>query len=763
MKLQKKFLLNYRLTEDIEKHETLNPLLWNSDNTLKPEVEEKINLIVDEFVDGLVNDEVKIEIKDIKLVGSNCSYNYTKDSDLDIHIECDTEKLDCPDNLYPKLYSAYRSIFNNKLDIDFYGIPVELYVETEESTVNSNGIYSVMAQKWLKEPTVESIPEIDQDALNAAFEPWEERYNDIMNRAEMEGISAVKDLQEDFDRPKSIIADQIKGEWDAIKNYHAAADDLSNIDGSFDNVIDTLNSIADEEEVHVGELTSALSEIDDNVENNIEDGQKEYADDNAGEQELTESVSTPLIDDIDKLIEDIYELRKIGIAEGGEYDNRNLLFKEFRNKGYLDNLKELKNKLVSKELSLKEQQELEEDTEKVSDHKWVNKGKEGTHGTFKTKKEADAQRKAMFANGFSEDLETEEYSPYLQEREELIKQLLARGQKYDFNRLSNATMIKILEKPIPKKILARQINQKYEPDKYCDNCGKRFSDSGDCPYCDQGEEDLDESMDYGVEFKRAIHYVKQLLDNNPKIRNWSYNDYHVEEYGIWFQVQFDTTNKWREDESILNEVIKKLNTVSGISCSKGWGGDWEYYFTVKVRDKRNYDDDFFEEALNRKNVTDIKRKFTEVLGGGYQPLIQESGRFDFYNLRKNDADYIVNMLQGQDFIEYIQKNESGKYNFNNIRFNGMPEKYYNVYGQIKQQYLYEDISNFDYEAFVSTIKEMDKKNPQKALDYVYRDEFKPHIRIGRQESTDYKGYDSYTNYIIKDKDNKYLYTIRIDD
>lgn len=31
---------------------------------------------------------------------------------------------------------------------------------------------------------------------------------------------------------------------------------------------------------------------------------------------------------------------------------------------------------------------------------WVNKGKEGTHGKFKTKKEADAQRKAMFARGF---------------------------------------------------------------------------------------------------------------------------------------------------------------------------------------------------------------------------------------------------------------------------------------------------------------------------------------------------------------------------
>ena len=42
---------------------------------------------------------------------------------------------------------------------------------------------------------------------------------------------------------------------------------------------------------------------------------------------------------------------------------------------------------------------LSEDTIKQNG-KWVNKGKEGTHGTFKTKKEADAQRKAMFAHNF---------------------------------------------------------------------------------------------------------------------------------------------------------------------------------------------------------------------------------------------------------------------------------------------------------------------------------------------------------------------------
>lgn len=46
---------------------------------------------------------------------------------------------------------------------------------------------------------------------------------------------------------------------------------------------------------------------------------------------------------------------------------------------------------------LEESKKVCEDTVKQG-NKWVNKGKDGTHGTFKTKKAADAQRKAMFAN-----------------------------------------------------------------------------------------------------------------------------------------------------------------------------------------------------------------------------------------------------------------------------------------------------------------------------------------------------------------------------
>ena len=184
------------LEEDIEKHDTLNPKLWNSDNTLKKEVREAILRIVDDFVSKLKEDEIKLELKDIKLVGSNCSYNYTDKSDLDIHLVADTETLECPDNLYPLLYSAYRSIWNKNHDVTLNGVPAELFVETsdteqmteakQQTAVKSNGIYSVLKNKWIKEPVAEDIPDIDMDEFEEQFKLWEDRYNRLIGDNEID-------------------------------------------------------------------------------------------------------------------------------------------------------------------------------------------------------------------------------------------------------------------------------------------------------------------------------------------------------------------------------------------------------------------------------------------------------------------------------------------------------------------------------------------------------------------------------------------------
>ena len=75
---------------------------------------------------------------------------------------------------------------------------------------------------------------------------------------------------------------------------------------------------------------------------------------------------------------------------------QNYQYVEDKIKKLTQDLDEINKKI--KELTGKNES-LTEDTVKQGNY-WVNKGDEGTHGKFKTKKEADAQRKAMFANGF---------------------------------------------------------------------------------------------------------------------------------------------------------------------------------------------------------------------------------------------------------------------------------------------------------------------------------------------------------------------------
>lgn len=240
---------NAELDEAIEKHDELNPALFNKDATLKPEVKEKINEIVEEFLKDFIEAEVELTVQDIILTGSNASYNYTKDSDLDIHIIADTSKIEDTLNLHKVIYNAYKSAFNKKFEIELNKVPVEVYVETQDTPLVSNGIYSVMTDKWIKEPVKDDIPEVDQEAIDKAFKPWEKRYKVLVDK----------------------ITDETKDE-----------------------------------------------------------------------------------SEIDKFIDALYELRGKGLSTDGEYSIENLIFKEVRNKGYLDNLKELRHKVIAQRLSLHE-------------------------------------------------------------------------------------------------------------------------------------------------------------------------------------------------------------------------------------------------------------------------------------------------------------------------------------------------------------------------------------------------------------------------
>ena len=224
-------------------NEILNPKLFEN-NKLKTNVRQAIFNIVDEFKEYL---EIPINILDIRIVGSNASYNYTDTSDIDIHLVVNFDELSNNNDLIQVLFNSKKKLFNDTYDITVKGLEAEIYVEDVETSAISNGIYSVSQNCWIKFPKKENIEDIKIDSLG----------------------------------------------------------------------VDTLF-------FKYQEKCEKMLENKDNV----------------------------TIEQVNELIDKIYMLRKNGLAKSGEYSNGNLAFKNLRSEGYIQQLIDLKDSLISKELSL---------------------------------------------------------------------------------------------------------------------------------------------------------------------------------------------------------------------------------------------------------------------------------------------------------------------------------------------------------------------------------------------------------------------------
>jgi hypothetical protein len=63
------------------------------------------------------------------------------------------------------LYQAKKRIWNDNHDIKIYGHEVEVYVEDIDQPPVSSGMFSILSNKWIKEPK-HNTPEFDKDTIN---------------------------------------------------------------------------------------------------------------------------------------------------------------------------------------------------------------------------------------------------------------------------------------------------------------------------------------------------------------------------------------------------------------------------------------------------------------------------------------------------------------------------------------------------------------------------------------------------------------------
>jgi predicted nucleotidyltransferase len=184
---------------------TLNPEIW-PEGELNPKVQKNLIKIANGFIKD-INLPKGIKIKDIIFTGSLANYNWSKFSDIDLHIITDFKQLESDKQLTKDYFWAKKNLWNQEHDITVFGYPVELYVQDISDKLVATAIYSIQNDKWIKKPIREKF-KLDKQT--------------IKNKTQ-EFIDQLKDIRKDYkEEDYQTVVDKTKKLKDKIKQMRKA-------------------------------------------------------------------------------------------------------------------------------------------------------------------------------------------------------------------------------------------------------------------------------------------------------------------------------------------------------------------------------------------------------------------------------------------------------------------------------------------------------------------------------------------------------------
>ena len=135
----------------IKMNDTLNPLIWKSDDEIKLDVRKTLLLNAKRFIEftGIEN----LDFIDIILTGSMANFNYNNISDLDIHIILNFDQISENKEFVGDFFKLKKQLWAEKLPIQVKGHEVELYFQDAADPHNSSGTYSIARNEWVRKPT----------------------------------------------------------------------------------------------------------------------------------------------------------------------------------------------------------------------------------------------------------------------------------------------------------------------------------------------------------------------------------------------------------------------------------------------------------------------------------------------------------------------------------------------------------------------------------------------------------------------------------
>lgn len=168
----------------------LNPAIWDESGNIHPDVAAHLLKIGKDFYADV---ELKAKLQDVILLGSSANYNWTPDSDIDIHLVIDTDELGMPDEETTANYlDALKSKWNSDHNVTVKGHKVETYIQDVEHKTHATGIFSLLKNQWLVKPVREKV-ELDRDLIKKMFGEYIGKINKVIQSPSPEKLKALLD------------------------------------------------------------------------------------------------------------------------------------------------------------------------------------------------------------------------------------------------------------------------------------------------------------------------------------------------------------------------------------------------------------------------------------------------------------------------------------------------------------------------------------------------------------------------------------------
>lgn len=190
-----------KILDSFSLKDSLNPKIWENPEDPKkskmiPKVRKALMKIANEFIDYLGDDAF---VEDIVLTGSLANFNWSEFSDFDLHVIVDVDRFGKQKDTFKELFNLKKQVFNDKHDIKIFGYDVELYAQDETETHKSSGVYSLMEDKWVHQPTKDKV-QIDKDVISSKVGNWHEKIDnaieDLKGDSLEQGKKKIEDLKE---------------------------------------------------------------------------------------------------------------------------------------------------------------------------------------------------------------------------------------------------------------------------------------------------------------------------------------------------------------------------------------------------------------------------------------------------------------------------------------------------------------------------------------------------------------------------------------